>query len=85
MDAAKWTGQRVREVSTSFISSLSLAANHWARKGPETAERKVRGEPDGFRFKTGAEDGENEEEDEAKAGENHLAVKGFGGGKGERW
>jgi hypothetical protein len=46
----------------------------------------VRGEPDGFRFKTGAEEGETEEEEEeAKAGENHLAVKGFGGGKGERW
>ncbi len=24
------------------------ATNHWARKGPEAAERKVRGEPDGW-------------------------------------
>jgi hypothetical protein len=58
---------------------LSLATNHWARKGPETTERKVRGEPDGLRFRTGAEEGETEEEGEAKAGENHLAVKGLGG------
>ena len=83
-DAARWTGQRVREVSTSFINSLSLARNHWARKGPFTAERKVRGEPEGFRFRTGAEEGEMEEEDETKTGGNHLAVKGLGGGKGER-
>jgi hypothetical protein len=78
-EAAKWTGQRVREVSTSFINSLSLANNHWARKRPETAERKVRGEPDGFKFRTGAQG------DEAEAGGNHLAVKGLGGGKGEQW
>jgi hypothetical protein len=75
----------VREVSTSFINSLSLATNHWARKGPETAERKVRGEPDGLRFRTGAEEGETEEEGEGKAGENHLAVNSFRGCKGERW
>ncbi len=81
-EAAKWTGQIVREVSTSSINSLSLANNHWARKGPETAERKVRGESDGFKFRIGAEEGENEEGDEAEAGGNHLVVKGLGGGQG---
>ena len=79
---AKWTGQRVREVSTSLISSLSLARNHWGRKGPVKAERKVRGEPDGVRFKTGAE--EEETDDEGKGGSNHFAVNGLGGGKGGR-
>ncbi len=49
-----------------------------------TAERKVRGEPEGFKLRTGAEEGEIEGKDEAKAGGNHLAVKGLGGGKGER-
>ena len=59
MEAAKWTGQRVRKVSTSLISSVSLARNHCSRWGPDTtAERKVRGEPEGFRFKTGAEEGD---------------------------
>ena len=74
----------MREVSTSLINSLSLARNNWARKGPLTAERKVRGEPEGFKLRTGAEEEEKEGEDEAKAGGNHLAVKGLGGGKGER-
>jgi hypothetical protein len=69
----------VQEVSTSLINSLSLANNHWARKGQETAERKVRGEPDGLKFRTGAEEGETEGRDEAGAGGNHLAVKGLGG------
>ncbi len=77
-------GQRMREVSTSLINSLSLANNHWAREGPETAERKVRGEPDGFKFRTGAEEGGKVEGDEAGAGGNHLAVKGLEGDKGER-
>ena len=81
MEAAKWTGQRVREVSTSFISSLSLASNHWGRKGPDKAERKVRGEPSGLRFSTGAEDEETDEEEERG---NHVAVKGLGGDEGGR-
>ena len=81
MEAAKWTGQRVREVSTSFISSLSLASNHWGRKGPDTAERKVRGEPLGLRLRTGAKE---EETDVDEEGVNHVAVKGLGGDKGGR-
>ena len=44
----------------------------------------MRGEPDGFRFRTGAKEGETKGEDEAEAGGNHLAVKGLGGGKGGR-
>ena len=79
---AKWTGQRVWKVSTSLISSLSLARSHCARWGPDTAERKVRGEPEGLRFKTGAEE---EEKGEMVEGGNHLAVKGLAGGKGGRW
>jgi hypothetical protein len=66
VESAKWTGQRVREVSTSFINSLSLAANHWARKGPETAERKVRGEPDGLRLCH-----------DKTTGDNHPATTGW--------
>ena len=79
---AKWTGQRVREVSTSLISSASLARSHCSRWGPDTAERKVRGEPEGLRFKTGAEE---EEKGEMVEGGNHLAVNGLAGGKGGRW
>ncbi len=82
VESAKWTGQRVREVSTSFISSLSLAPNHWGRKGPVRAEQKVRGEPDGVRFKTGAEEEETDEKGEG--GSNHFAVNGLGGGTGGR-
>jgi hypothetical protein len=43
----------------------------------------VRGEPDGFKFRTGAEEGETEggDEAEAEAGGNHLAVKGLGGAR----
>ena len=70
----------MREVSTSFMSSLSLASNHWGRKGPDKAERKVRGEPSGLRFRTGAEEEETGEEDEGRV--NQVAVKGLGGGKG---
>ncbi len=44
MDKTKWTGQRVREVSTSFISSLSLASNHWGRKGPSSKQGRAKGE-----------------------------------------
>jgi hypothetical protein len=39
----------------------------------------VRGEPEGLRFKTGAVE---EETGEMSEGGNHLAVKGFGEGKG---
>ena len=42
----------------------------------------MRGEPEGLRFKTGAEE---EEKGEMVDGGNHLAVKGLAGGKGERW
>ena len=75
---AKWTGQRVREVSTSLISSLSLAHTHWGRCGPAKAARKVRGEPEGVRFKTGAR--EDETDDEGEGGSNHFAGNGLGGG-----
>ncbi len=74
----------MREVSTSLINSLSLARNHWARKGPLMAERKVRGGPEGFKLRTGAEEGETDGEDEARVGGNNLAVKGLGESKGER-
>jgi hypothetical protein len=39
----------------------SLARNHWGRWGPVKAERKVRGEPEGLRFKIGAEEEEADE------------------------
>ncbi len=81
---AKWTGQRAREVSTSLISSVSLARNHCSLLGPDTAEQKVRGEPEGFRFRTGVEEEATEEEGDMLEGGNHLAVKGLGGGKGGR-
>ncbi len=47
-EKAKWTGQRVRVVSTSFTNSVSLARSHWGRKGPERmsrleSEREARG------------------------------------------
>jgi hypothetical protein len=42
-------------VSTSFTNSVSLARSHWGRKGPERADLKVRGEPEGLRFRTGAD------------------------------
>ena len=41
----------------------------------------MRGEPDGFRFRRGAEEEATEEEGERGYGENHLAVKGLGGGR----
>ncbi len=45
----------------------------------------MRGEPDGFRFRRGAEEEEEtEDEGEMVDVENHLAVKGLGGGKGGR-
>ena len=77
--AQKVWGAQLRDA---FISSLSLALNHWGRKGPVKADRKVRGEPDGVRFKTGVE--EEETDDEGKGGSNHFAVNGWGGGKGGR-
>ncbi len=80
---AKWTGQRVREVATSFISSLSLACNHWGRKGPAKADRKVRVESDGVRFKTGTE--EEETDDEGEGGIKPFCREWFGvWGKGGR-
>ena len=81
LEVAKWTGERVREVSTSLMSSESLARNHCSRWGPDTAERKVRGEPEGLRFNTGAEE---EEKGEIVEGGNHLAVNGLAGGNGGR-
>ncbi len=82
MNRAKWTGQRVQEVPTSFINSLSLASTHWGRKGPDKAERKVREEPSGLRFRTGAEEEETDEEEEGSV--NHVTVKGLEGDKGGR-
>ncbi len=52
--------------------------------GPDTAERKVRGEPDELRFRTGAEEQRTEEDGKMIEEGNHLAVKGLGGGKGGR-
>ena len=52
------------------------------RKGPDKAERKVRGEPSGLRFRTGAEEEETDEGEEGRV--NHVAVKGLGGDKGGR-
>ncbi len=51
---AKWTGQRVRVVLTSFTNSVSLARSHCRQWGPDRTERKVRGEPDGSSLRTGA-------------------------------
>ncbi len=45
--------------------------------------RKVRGEPDGVRFKMGVE--EEETNDEGEGESKHFAVNGLGGGKGGRW
>ncbi len=59
-------------------------SNHCSLWWPNIAERKVRGEPGGFRFRTGAEEEATEEEGEVLEGGNHLAVKGLGGGKGGR-
>jgi hypothetical protein len=42
------------------MSSSSLPCNHCRRLGPARAERKVRGEPDGSRLRTGAAEEETE-------------------------
>ena len=78
MDGAEGAG------SLNEFDQLVVACQqpHWARKGPETAERKVRGNRMGFKFRTGAEEGETEGGDEAEAGGNHVAGKGLGGGVG---
>ena len=70
-EAAKWTGQMVRVVSTSFTSSVSLARSHCKRCGPERAERKVRGEPEGSRLRTGAPEEETAGRDE-EGGKNQV-------------
>ncbi len=75
---AKCTEQKLRDVSTNFISSLLLARNHWGRWGPTKVARKVRGGPDGVRFNMGAE--EENTDDEGEGGSNHFAVNGLGGG-----
>jgi hypothetical protein len=49
-EEAKWTGQRVRVVSTSF----TMARSHCRRWRPDRAEWKVRGEPERSRLSTGA-------------------------------
>ena len=59
-EEAKWTGQRVRVVSTSFTNSVSLPRSHCRRWGPDRAERKVRGEPEESRLRTGAAEDETE-------------------------
>jgi hypothetical protein len=50
--------------------------------GAGQGARKVRGEPDGVRFKMGAEEEETDEVGEM--GSNHFAVNGLEGGKGGR-
>jgi hypothetical protein len=70
-EGAWWTGHRVREVSTSLISSSSLPCNHCRRLGPARAERRLRGEPDGVRLRTGAA-----EEETAVAGEEGRKYEG---------
>ena len=47
------------------------------------AERKVRGEPDGSRFKTGEEEGETDGE-ESVGGKNHVGTDEAEGERGER-
>ena len=79
----KCTGQRVRVVSTSFTSSVSLPRSHWGRKGPDKADLKVRGEPEGSRLRTGAPQEETKGRDE-EGGKNQVGLDGTGGGRGGR-
>ncbi len=74
--------QRVRVVSTSFTSSVSLARSHWGRKGPDRADLKVRGEPEGSRLRTGAP-AEDERGRDDEGGKYHVGVEGTGGGEGK--
>ncbi len=77
------TGQRVREVSTSLISSSPLPCNNCRRKGPTRAERKVRGEPEGSRLRT--ERAADDEKDVAEEeGRKYVGVVGTKGGCGGR-
>jgi hypothetical protein len=57
------------------MSSLSLPSSHWGRKGPDKTERKLRGESEGLRFKTGAEDAETDGDEETGEGWNQVGVK----------
>ena len=82
-EEAKRTGQRVRVVSTSFTNSVSLARSHWRRWGPDRAERKVRGEPEGSRLRTGAP-AEETAGREVEGGRNQVGLEGTGGGRGGR-
>ncbi len=77
----KCTGQRVRVVSTSFTNSVSLARSHWERKGPERADLKVRGAPDGSRLRTGEPEEETEGRDE-EGGKNQVESDDTDGGRG---
>ncbi len=81
-EGAWWTGQRVREVSTSLMSSSSLPCNHFRRWGPARAERKVRGEPEGSRLRTGAADDETEVAGEE--GRKYVGLVETKGGRGGR-
>ena len=74
----------MRVVSTSFTNSVSLARSHWGRKGPERADLKVRGEPEGLRFRTGAEPVEIGGRERSE-GENHVGEEGLKAERGERW
>jgi hypothetical protein len=76
----KCTGHRVRVVSTSFTNSVSLARSHWGRKGPERADLKVRGAPEGSRLRTGAPEEEIEGRDE-EGGKNQVGTDDNGGGR----
>jgi hypothetical protein len=79
-EEAKCTGQRVRVVSTSFTNSVSLPRSHCRRWGPDRAERKVRGEPEGSRLRTGAP----EEKTEVVGEEGNEIVGWSGGNQGRK-
>ncbi len=50
----KWTGVRVRVVSTSLMSSSPSPSIHWARNGLAIADLKVRGLSASSILRTGA-------------------------------
>ncbi len=77
-EEAKWMGQRVRVASTSFTNSVSLARSHCRRWGPDRADWKVRGEPEGSRLRTGAP-AEETAGSEVEGGRNRVVVEGTGG------
>jgi hypothetical protein len=70
-------------VSTSFTNSVPLPRSHCERKGPERADLKVRGDPEGSRWRTGPAEDEMEVRDEVEGG-NQVGLEGTEGGRGER-